>query len=139
VQKEFGVCDDWTAEDAYHGLLNAVARISARIFVGLPLWRDEEWIKATTHYMKDVVNGFKAISKYPFFIRPIVASFIPELRAISHARRRAGKAIGPTVATIMNSSRSQVNSLPYDSCDGDSVSPYGDDQGQPHIVDHATL
>jgi hypothetical protein len=139
VQKEFGVCDDWTAEDAYHGLLNAVAGISARIFVGLPLWRDEEWIKATTHYMKDVVNGFKAISKYPFFIRPIVASFIPELRAISHARRRAGKAIGPTVAIIMNSSRSQVNSLPYDSCDGDSVSPYGDDQGQPHIVDHATL
>jgi hypothetical protein len=28
----------------------------------------------------------------------------------------------------MNSSRSQVNLLPYDSCDGDSVSPYGDDQ-----------
>jgi hypothetical protein len=71
---------------------------------------------------------FNTTSKYPFFIRPIVAPFIPELRAISHARRRAGKVIGPTVATIMNSSRSQANALPYDSCDGDSVSPYGDDQ-----------
>jgi gliotoxin biosynthesis cytochrome P450 monooxygenase len=128
VQKEFGVCDDWTAVNVYHSLLNTVARISARVFVGLPLCRDEEWLKATTHYTEDVVNGFKAISKYPFFIRPIVAPFIPELRALKLARRRAGKMIGPTVATIMNSTKLQESASSDGSWDDNALSPYRDDQ-----------
>ena len=128
VPKEFGDCDDWTAVNVYHSLLNTVARISARVFVGLPLCRDDEWIKATTHYTEAVANGFKAISKYPFFIRPIVAPFIPELRNLNLARRRAGKMIGPTVATIMNSTKSQANASSDGSWNNELLSPYGDDQ-----------
>lgn len=128
VQKEFGSCDDWTGVGVYQSLLNTVARISARVFVGFPLCRDNDWIKTTTHYTEDVVAGFKAISKYPFFIRPIVSPFIPELRSLKAARRRAGKMIAPTVLTIMNSSKSGSKALSDDAWDADMSSPYGDDQ-----------
>lgn len=128
AKKEFGVCDNWTAVNVYHSLLNTVARLSARVFVGLPLCRDDEWIKITTHYTEDVANGIKAISKYPFFIHPIVAPFIPELCALKAARRRAGKMIGPTVVTIINSTKSKANGLSNSSWDDDFASPYSDDQ-----------
>jgi cytochrome P450 len=124
VGKEFGVCDEWTAVNVYHCLLNTVARISARVFVGLPLCRDEEWIKTTTNYTEDVIKAFKAISKYPFFVRPLVAQFLPELRALNLARHRAGKMLAPTVATIMKGSKLQSDT----SWEDESMSPYTDDQ-----------
>jgi cytochrome P450 len=57
-----------------------------------------------------------------------VAPFIPELRALDGARRRAGKMIGPAVATIVNSTKSQANASSGGSWDDGSVSPYGDDK-----------
>lgn len=127
VQKEFGVCNDWTAVGIHDSLLNTVAGISARVFVGLPLCREEEWIKATAHYTEDVVKGFRAISKYPFFIRPIVAPLILEIRAIGIAGRRAGKMIGPTVASIISISKSHASTLPYN-LESDPMPEYRDDQ-----------
>lgn len=85
VQKEFGLCDDWTAVNVYQSLLDTVARISAHVFVGLPLCRDDEWIKFTTHYTEDVVIGFRAISKYP------LAPFIPELSTLNHAHSSSSR------------------------------------------------
>jgi gliotoxin biosynthesis cytochrome P450 monooxygenase len=114
--------------EVYHSLLDTVARISARVFVGLPLCRDDEWIKATMQYTEDVVNCFRAISKYPFFIRPFVAPFMPETRTLNRARRRAGKMIEPAVATVMNNPKSQATASLDDSQGGDPQSPYGDDQ-----------
>jgi len=128
VQKEFGSCNNWTGVEVYHSLLNTVARISARVFVGLPLCRDNDWIKITTHFTEDVVAGFNAISKYPFFIRPVVAPFIPELRALKIARHRAGKMMGPTVTNIMNSSKSGMGAVSDDAWETDRTSLYDDDQ-----------
>lgn len=107
VDTEFGVCDGWTAVKVRGKLVNTVARISARVFVGLPLCRDEEWLKTTIKFTDDINNARKTISKYSLFLRPFIAPFLPECRQLTLNRRRGGKMLAPVVAAIIKSQSSR--------------------------------
>ena len=50
VQEEFGNFKEWSPIAVYGKLLRVVALASGRIFVGLPLSRDEDWIDITINY-----------------------------------------------------------------------------------------
>ncbi len=103
VDTEFVVSNTWTGVKVCGKLVKAVARTSARVFVGLPLCRDEEWLQTTIKYTEDVVNARQKISKYPFLVRPLVAPFLAECRRLRVDRQRAGKMLAPTIATIIES------------------------------------
>jgi gliotoxin biosynthesis cytochrome P450 monooxygenase len=109
VDTEFGVCDGWTAVKVSGKLVKAVARISARVFVGLPLCRDEEWVKTTIKFTEDIAKARKSISKYPFFLRPFITPFLPECRQLKVDRQRAGKMLAPAIAAIIKSQSAGSN------------------------------
>lgn len=129
VDTEFGTYEGWTAVKVFEKLIKTVARISARVFVGLPLCRDEEWLKVTTKYTEDILNARKTISKYPFFLRPFIAPFLPECRLLRNDRRRAAKMLAPTIAAIIKSHSNGSNDSP---CKEDSTSL--DKNGQYNLV-----
>lgn len=95
--KELGPCEDWTPFVLYQKLTRIVALLSGRVFVGHPLSREEEWIDLTINYTTDSIGVFHAIQKYPSYIRPIVAPFLPEIRRVRHHLALAGKLMEPLI------------------------------------------
>lgn len=45
--------EDWVPIKPYHTVLDLVARTSARVFVGLPLCRSQEWLEISTQFTEN--------------------------------------------------------------------------------------
>jgi hypothetical protein len=65
IRKHIGECADWTEYPLYDKLLHLVALLSGRIFVGLPLSRDETWLDVTIRYTVDAFVGAERLWTYP--------------------------------------------------------------------------
>jgi hypothetical protein len=44
IKEHIGQCDDWTGYEMYDCMLHLVSLLSGRIFVGLPISRNKEWV-----------------------------------------------------------------------------------------------
>lgn len=44
---------DWAVVKPYHVILRLIACISARVFLGLPLCRSEEWLEISTEFTEN--------------------------------------------------------------------------------------
>ncbi|KAI0123375.1 cytochrome P450 [Xylariales sp. AK1849] len=101
LPREFGMSNQWTPIPAYFKMLRMVALVSGRIFVGLPLCREEKWINASITYTTDVAAVMSASQKWNSVLRPIVAPFLPEVRKAQADLQHARKCVAPLVDEIM--------------------------------------
>ena len=81
----------------YEVLLRIVARISARVFVGPDLCRNDEWLNTSIHYTENVFMTVIALRMLPSFLHPIVVRFLPSWYRVHHNLRVAKKLIIPIV------------------------------------------
>ncbi|PQE08811.1 cytochrome p450 monooxygenase protein [Rutstroemia sp. NJR-2017a WRK4] len=95
LDKEFGPCEDWTSVNLYSKLLRIVALLSGRVFVGRPLSRNEEWIDISIKYTMDCSASRTGILKYPGWLRPFVAPFIPEVRKLREHKEVGKRLLKP--------------------------------------------
>ena len=72
-----------------------VARVSSRMFGGIELSRHKEWVDATINFAIDGFMGAQAIKKYPTYLRPLVAYWVPELSKIGQHHATAKRVIVP--------------------------------------------
>ena len=81
--KEMPSCstDEWTEVHLYPVLARMVALLTARVFVGLPLSRNEEWINITTGFTINAFQGAAKLRTYNGLLHPLVARRIPEINA----------------------------------------------------------
>lgn len=70
---------DWTSIKIYGPLAKIVARMSARVFVGPELCRDENWLKISTNYAGDFGRAVAALRNWSPWLRPFVGRFLPEV------------------------------------------------------------
>ncbi|GIC94709.1 cytochrome P450 [Aspergillus udagawae] len=89
--------DDWTPVCIYDVILRIVARISARIFVGLPTCRNEEWLNLSIHFTGDVFLTMAILRRFPRWMRPLIAPIIPRYWAIRRGLGTADRVIGSLV------------------------------------------
>ncbi|KAK8017702.1 gibberellin cluster-C13-oxidase [Apiospora rasikravindrae] len=101
LPKEFGTSGQWTPLPAYMKMLRLVALVSGRIFVGLPLCREETWIHASISYTTDVAAVMHASQKWNSVVRPLVAPFLPEVRKAQADLKHARKCVAPLVDEVM--------------------------------------
>ncbi|KZV65871.1 cytochrome P450 [Peniophora sp. CONT] len=66
-------------------LRNAICRVSNRLFVGLPLCRDAEWIRLNVEFTIDTFIGAQILRIFPGILRPIAALLFTKVAA-SHKR-----------------------------------------------------
>ena len=66
-----------------------VSRVSGRVFVGPDLNRDEDWIKMSTTYTRDVFEAASSIRTWRPSFRWIAKYFIPEIRRMHSHNARA--------------------------------------------------
>ncbi|KAI0811695.1 cytochrome P450 [Xylaria sp. FL0064] len=86
---QFPPCDEWTPIDLHEKLLRVVAQASARIFVGYPMCRNEEWLECSTKFALDVMTGGEKLKQWHPWLRPVAQYFVPEMTRIRGDHRRA--------------------------------------------------
>ncbi|KAF7309424.1 Cytochrome P450 [Mycena indigotica] len=87
--------DQWLAVPAYSTMMQVIARTSNRMFVGLPLCRNEDYLALNIGVAMDVVVKAQLINFLPAFLRPTLGPWISSLRS---NMRRASKHLTPLVA-----------------------------------------
>jgi len=75
-------------------LLNAVARVSSRLFLGDQLCRDPAWLKITTTYTNYVAATVFQLNSYPAIFRRIIAPYLTRVQALREQVREARSLIG---------------------------------------------
>jgi hypothetical protein len=101
LDKEMGPCEDWTPIYLYYRLARVVALMSGRVFVGLPLSREEEWIDASVNYTRDIMLAREAIIKKPAIIRHFVARFLPEVKSVKRYGQRGAVLLAPLIEEVL--------------------------------------
>ncbi|KAJ7577969.1 cytochrome P450 [Mycena floridula] len=91
---EMTVSADWTKVPALPVIRRIVARIANRMFVGLPLARDNGYLDLNIEFARHVIVGASIINRFPTFLMPVVA----QLFTNAPAKVRKGiKYLGPLI------------------------------------------
>ncbi|CAJ2506181.1 Uu.00g003110.m01.CDS01 [Anthostomella pinea] len=93
--------EQWTQTNAFAKVLQVVARLSGRVFVGLPLAREPEWIAASIRYTVNAAGIRHQANEWNALVRPFVVPFLPAVRAIRTQRRRARELMRPLLEELL--------------------------------------
>ncbi|ETS84447.1 hypothetical protein PFICI_02472 [Pestalotiopsis fici W106-1] len=88
---------EWTSRNLKDDMTEIVARLSSRVFLGLPLCRNERWLKISKAYTMDTFIVAHVMRLVPSIARPIAYWFIPQSATLRKAVRDAHKLIDPEV------------------------------------------
>jgi cytochrome P450 monooxygenase len=58
--------------------------VGARIFIGDTLCRDEQWLKASIDYTKNIFVTIALLRPVPGFLQPLVGRVLPSSRSLNH-------------------------------------------------------
>ncbi|KAI9847160.1 MAG: hypothetical protein M1837_003022 [Sclerophora amabilis] len=89
--------DEWKNVSIYEIVLHMVARISARVFIGEPACRNEEWLQTSIKYTENVFTTVMLLRALPKFTHPVVAQLLPSYWKVHSNLRTAKKIIVPMV------------------------------------------
>ncbi|EUC33567.1 hypothetical protein COCCADRAFT_4868 [Bipolaris zeicola 26-R-13] len=108
--------DHWTDDKEWHSInikgtvLEIVAQLSSRVFLGPELCRNPAWLRITVDYTTNLFFGVEALKKWHSFLRPIVWRFVPEVRKVRQQIEEAIRLIQPVVDKRTAESRSSAAS-----------------------------
>ncbi|THH31099.1 hypothetical protein EUX98_g3096 [Antrodiella citrinella] len=85
---------EWTKVPALATMMEVVCRTSNRIFVGLPLCRDPDFMSLNIEFTVDVVKSALMINLFPQFLRPLVGRL---LSPVPSKIRRAARHLKPVI------------------------------------------
>ncbi|KAI1176314.1 cytochrome P450 [Nemania sp. FL0916] len=105
-------CEDWTSVSVFPTLLRISALLIERTWVGLPLSRQEDWIKATTTYMTDVAKAAAAIKAWPPALRPFIAPLLREVKSLKSNRSDVIRMIKPLIQDQFRRGSIEKHDLP---------------------------
>ncbi|KAF2622679.1 cytochrome P450 monooxygenase-like protein, partial [Macroventuria anomochaeta] len=97
VSKYLPECNDWTEVTIYKTIVDIVAQVSGRVFVGAELCEDPEYLDCATNYTLDLIDSVTAIKKLRPWLRPFMAPRTPEIRRLRQRERRATEYLYPLV------------------------------------------
>ncbi|EJD49253.1 cytochrome P450 [Auricularia subglabra TFB-10046 SS5] len=68
--------NEWTAITPGKSLARVICRMSNRLFVGLPLCRDKDYVDLAVKYAMDVALSAMILLQIPVFLKPLVSRFL---------------------------------------------------------------
>ncbi|KAH9837371.1 cytochrome P450 [Rhodofomes roseus] len=69
--------DEWVGVVAFPAMTRVVCRASNRVFIGLPMCRNSEYLEIVLNYAKDVAKGRFIMTITPIMLKPIVGRLLP--------------------------------------------------------------
>ncbi|THU87417.1 cytochrome P450 [Dendrothele bispora CBS 962.96] len=92
--EQIPVTEDWVSMPALNTIMNIVCRTTNRLFVGLPLCREPDWIDLNIQFTIKVFTSASIINLFPSVLKPIIGTLLsPRARATRRARRHIGHVI----------------------------------------------
>jgi cytochrome P450 len=76
LTRNWGTGSDWKEVRVYDTMLDVIARISNRVLVGLPLCRDEEYLRSASTFARNVVLTAGLLNLLPSVLRPLLSPAI---------------------------------------------------------------
>ncbi|KAH8148334.1 uncharacterized protein LAJ45_07435 [Morchella importuna] len=95
-QVEIGSAKEWKAVPLHSTIVHIIARTSSRVTVGEEICRNEDWLRASTGFSKDIFDNAFCMFLFPSFMRPLAVFLLPFRRRIRCQRMESRKILGPT-------------------------------------------
>lgn len=93
--------DAWVELPALATLSRVVIRLNARIFAGLPLCRNQDYLGLTTKFSLDAVKVMWENSEVHPLLRPFVARWLPGVRTVREDLAKAKDWMRPLIAEVL--------------------------------------
>ena len=90
--------DKWVEVQIYEILLRIIARIWARVLIGDPACKNEEWLQISMKYTENVLTTAIILRMFPSYLHPLVVNFLPSARRAQSNVRMAKKILAPMIA-----------------------------------------
>ncbi|KAK7968923.1 hypothetical protein PG988_007996 [Apiospora saccharicola] len=87
--------DGWVEVSVYQTLLHIIARLSTRVFVGLPLCRDAEFLEACQSFNRNVALSGAFLNLLPGFLKPFLAPLVSSADYLRY--KKCSEYILPTI------------------------------------------
>ncbi|PFH59490.1 hypothetical protein XA68_12250 [Ophiocordyceps unilateralis] len=97
LRMEMPDCQDWTAVSMQPLLLKLLSSITQRVFIGLPLCRNQEWLDASSQHAHNVTMTQMAMRVVPPWMRPLLDLVLPSSWKYKACVRSGKKIIAPEV------------------------------------------
>lgn len=97
ADKVLGSPTDWKTIVMLQPCMEMVARISSRVFLGLPLCRDPRWLRISVDYTFDAFQGGRVLRYWPERLRPYVHWFLSDCRKLRATVRKAQELAKPVL------------------------------------------
>ncbi|KAJ4154107.1 hypothetical protein LMH87_010570 [Akanthomyces muscarius] len=88
---------EWHEANVRQTILQLVARISSRVFLGDELCRNEDWLRVTKEYTVASFNAAEELRQWPYLLRPIVNRFLSSCRTTQAMLVEAHTVIKPVI------------------------------------------
>ncbi|KAJ4297925.1 hypothetical protein N0V90_005824 [Kalmusia sp. IMI 367209] len=108
-EEEMPACEDWTAVNIYSKLVNMVAKITGRIFVGPELCRDENYQKLAIEYTMELVAAQRDIKNVRPLFRPWYAPRLASVKKLHEAERKAEEYLEPIIQARRDAEKNDPN------------------------------
>ncbi|KAF2704104.1 cytochrome P450 monooxygenase-like protein [Pleomassaria siparia CBS 279.74] len=103
IRMELPECkDQWVAMKPYHSILRLVARVSARIFLGQPLCRNEEWLEISTEFTENTFVTLVVLRLFPRFLHATLSWILPSAWRSTNYIRRAQRLLTPGIKKLQS-------------------------------------
>ncbi|KAJ6784660.1 hypothetical protein PWT90_03223 [Aphanocladium album] len=89
---------EWHDANVRETILQLVARISSRVFLGDELCRNPDWLRVTKEYTVASFNAAEELRQWPYILRPIVNRFLSSCLTTQAMLKEARTIVGPVIA-----------------------------------------
>ncbi|KAJ3548702.1 hypothetical protein NM208_g877 [Fusarium decemcellulare] len=97
VSLNFGESTEWQQVRLKPAILDIIARISSRIYLGEQLCRNEDWLRITKTYTTNFYTASTNLRMFPRSFRFLAHWFLPECKKLRHERKDARRIIMPLI------------------------------------------
>ncbi|KAG0136196.1 cytochrome P450 [Tuber indicum] len=89
--------NEWLSVDIFPTILRIVARVSARSFIGLPVCRNEDWLKLAITFTEDLIATASNLGTTSKLFRPFYAYMWNSSKTIKSHKMKAQTLLAPTI------------------------------------------
>lgn len=95
----FGTDDTrWKTVPFKSSIMDLVTKLTSRVFLGLPLCRNEQWLNTAKHFTELEQTALHVLRMKHPLLRPLYSLVLPEMRAVRRLIRETRAIINPEVA-----------------------------------------
>ncbi|CAH0003192.1 unnamed protein product [Clonostachys byssicola] len=140
----------WQQAPVMETMLELIARVSSRVFLGEELCRNSDWLAITKSYSINTSLAGDLLRQYPKWLRPFVCNFIPQCRELQKQVANGRKVLDPILrsreeereAALANgdTERRYNDTIQWlvDESQGSSYDPVGAQLGFSVVATHTT-